>query len=58
MQERDNKKMKYAVLLCDGMADLPREDIGGTAEAACASLSTSAKATEMFAKKFPILLQR
>ena len=22
--------MKYAVLLCDGMADLPREDIGGT----------------------------
>ena len=30
MQERDNKKMKYAVLLCDGMADLPREDIGGT----------------------------
>ena len=22
--------MKYAVLLCDGMADLPRDDIGGT----------------------------
>lgn len=22
--------MKYAVLLCDGMADLPREDLGGT----------------------------
>ena len=22
--------MKYAVLLCDGMADTPREDLGGT----------------------------
>ena len=22
--------MKYVVLLCDGMADLPREDLGGT----------------------------